>query len=628
MRRCSHIRNYFLCALTGVWMAVCAPSASAQEVAVRAAVEKEEVVVGESFLFQIQVEGNDAPAKPDMSGLTDFTCQDLGGQKNNSELMQIVNGRTSHVVERGYIFSYRLTPKKTGTLTIPPIEVAVGPQKLRSNAVQVKVGRPTESEDFKLRQTLSSKQCYAGEPVTLEVTWYIGKEPEGVEFTVPILENKAFSTHNAEIQTDPNKKYFRLPLAGGEAVAELGQGALDGKTYTTLSFRKVLIPKQSGRFDIPPATVACNTLVGYRKERRKASDDFFGSVFDDDFFARRKGVYKKSIAPSNPLTLQVLDLPETGRPKGFNGLVGRYRIEAAAKPTEVAVGDPITLTVTISGPDYLDNVELPPLHQQAALAKDFRIPTEMAAGKAEGGVKKFTQTIRATHPNVKEIPPIELPYFDAGEGKYAVARSLPIPIQVKGTRVLTVRDAEGREEPSAAKTELVAWTQGIAHNYEGVGILADQEYGPAQWLRSPAWAGMILLPPMAYLAILAATALIRHRTADPAAWQARRAYSELAKRLGALQKTSDAPDLSAAVLDALRQYLKSKLRLSAGAMTFADVKGALEERRLDADAIAALRRLFEECEAGHYAGGTAAEGSSTLVQRARDLVKGLDRRLG
>ena len=132
--------------------------------------------------------------------------------------------------------------------------------------------------------------------------------------------------------------------------------------------------------------------------------------FDDDFFnPGRKGVYKTFVTRSHPAVLTALALPEEGRPAGFSGWVGRFQVDASASPTEVSIGDPITLTLSVSGSEYLDNVELPPLAKDPQLEKDFKIPEEMAAGVTRGDVKQFTQTLRPKSADVKAIPPIRFP---------------------------------------------------------------------------------------------------------------------------------------------------------------------------------------------------------------------------
>lgn len=598
----------------------------AEELSVGIAVEKEEVYVGESFVMQIQVKGHDTPDKPDVSGIVDFKVQEAGSRQNSSSSMSIINGRMTRNVSRGYIFSYKLTPKRAGRLSIPSFKVVAGGKSVRTQVSFIKAIKPVETDDFKLMMKLSTDKCYVGQPITLDVTWYIGKDVEKYQFNLPVLSDKRFDVVDFDIPIDPRRrdKYISIPVEDTEIYGIKEKGTFDGREFLTVHFKKILIPKTSGTLEIPQGTVTCNARVGYKNSRRTRDP------FDSFFGRRRRAIYKKFVVPSNRPVLNVSDLPKKNRPDGFTGLIGRYNIIANATPTEVNVGDPITLNIVVSGPDYLENVELTGLHQQSALTGDFKIPVEMAPGKVEGNRKTFTQTFRAKHPDVQMIPPIELPYFDAEKGKYAVARTKPIPLTVKATRVVTAMDAEGHIVAEETKTELESWAEGIAHNYEDLSALENQDHGPFVWIDSPLWMALIGLPPMIYLVLLGGVVIIRKHQADPAAREARQAYSELVAQLNKLRKKppSNSLETFTQLLEAIRRYLGSKLRLSAGALTFKDVELKLHNNGVLPEVTQALRKVFDQSEAGRYAGGSNAEHNvSSIIEDILVIAKKLERKL-
>ena len=129
-------------------------------------------------------------------------------------------------------------------------------------------------------------------------------------------------------------------------------------------------------------------------------------------------------------------LPTENQPEGFYGLVGSYTISAQASPTDVSVGDPITLTLRIGGSPYLKPVRWPALEKVPALADNFRIPSEKASPELVQGHKTFIQTIRAKNNTVTEIPPIPLVTFDPQTGSYRSVASEPIPLTVAASHVL------------------------------------------------------------------------------------------------------------------------------------------------------------------------------------------------
>ena len=605
--RATNIRPSTLLAglVTVLFLVLLPDSSPAQELRAEAAVEKQQVYVGESFVLQIQIKGSETPEKPLLAGLTDFNVRELGGRQNSSQSVTIINGRMNRVSSKGYVFSYRLTPKRAGSLTIPVITVKAEGTELRTEPLTIQARTPSETDDFKLRVSLSSRNAYVGQPVTMTVTWYVGKNVNDFSFNVPILADERFKIASLDPAVDPNRQgdLIRIALGDDQAIAQKGQGDLDERTFTTLRFQKVLIPKQAGHIAFPQATVSCLARNFRRGRGRSLLDDFFG----DPFGMIRRETLETIVAPANPVSLQVDDLPSAGRPANFNGLVGRYSMEADATPNEVNVGDPITLTLRIAGPRYLADVELPPLQQQSALARDFRIPQDRAAGTVKGRSKVFTQTIRATHTGVTQIPPIDLSYFNPESGAYETAVTEPIPVNVKGTKIITARDAEGFSSGGVIQTELETLEGGIAHNYEGFDAIENQVQGIEAWFRSPLLTAFIALPPFTYFALLAFVSFKR-RQSDPALRKARLAYRELSRTLKKLPGTiSDPEQQDAALLAALRQYLADRLSLPVASLTFADVRKHLDERSLDSEVISNLESVFTRCEAGRYAPGGLAE---------------------
>jgi hypothetical protein len=586
----------------------------AAPIQVEAVVEQSSVYVGEPFILTIRVSGSDQVQQPDLSGIKGVSVKYQGGSQNNSSSITIINGKMTQDVRRGFVFSYQLTPLKTGTLTIPALTVMADGQTVRTRPVHVNVLAPEKTDDVRLRLSISQNQCYVGEPVTLTVTWYLRQDVQSVNFTIPLLgETEWFYFIDPETQQQPDQKYYRIPLNDGEVIAQQGQKTLDGTSFSTITFSKILIPKKSGRFTIEPATVACEILTGYRNTNRRNS-----------FFSSRQGVYKKVVAPSNSLTLDIREVPDQGRPAGFAGHIGTYKISADATPTEVSVGAPITLALKLSGPVYLEHVILPPLTNQKNLVKNFKIPSERATAETRGNAKIFTQTIRALNADVNRIPPIELPYFDTKTGTYKIAETEPIPLTVKETRMITAMDAEGRSLPAVNGNKVQTWEKGIAYNYEDLSVLKDQRTGFAL-MGSRVWIAGLVLPPILYLMTLLTTVMIRRKQADPQAVFAKKAFSELCRDLKKVRTSGSGHFTPDIILDVLRHYLGARLGISSRAIVFNDVRPLLTEKAVSGEVLDDLKSIFDECEAGRYAGTSGTADPVALSEKTLKTAKKLEK---
>jgi hypothetical protein len=602
---------------------IAAPAAE-PGVRIQAYVESETVYTGEAFVYQIVVDGADNAVPPDASAFgDDFSAEYLGGQNSSSQSITIVNGNMQREVQRRYVMQFRLTPRRKGKLTIPPVAVSVKGQVFNTNPVTIGVDQPVETQDFKLRMTLSRSTCYVGEPVVLTVTWYIGRDVEDFAFSMPVLGSNDFAVETPEVKIDQTRRYYRIPIGGQEVIAEKGTGTLDGRDYATIVFKKVLIPKRAGTFTIPEMSVQCSAVSGSLRGR-----DFFDDFFNDNFFGGRRGAMKKYVVPSNAPVVTVRDLPSEGRPQNFTGLVGDYRISTIASPLDVSVGDPITFKVTLSGADYLGNVDLPPLTDQPELATYFKIPDERADGRIVGRTKVFTQTIRAKNENVKEIPPITLSYFDTKTARYETVSSAPIPIVVRPTRVVTAVDAEG-VSAGPIGSPLEGWKEGIAYNYEGPEVLVRQQVGLASAFANGGWLAAFLVPPAVFFILLSTVVTKRRRIADAEGRLSRSAFKRFKRRLDALKKGDESgAALCERLLGELRDYLGDKFSTAGSTLTAGDAVRILEARGASPDAVAAIREVLSSCEAGAYAGDhSTASDRSGFIARAREAAEKLERSL-
>ncbi len=594
----------------------------AEDIRVVTNVESRDVYVGESFLMQVSVDGTDEAVLPDYSSLKGFTVEYVGGSNNSSQSISIINGKVQRTVKKGFVFTYRLTPKVAGRLVIPSLDVHVAGTVFKTNPVTISVKRPEESEDFKLHIKLSRDTCYTGEPVVLTVSWYLNRDVESFSFTAPVLENESFDFETPEVKIDPSKKYFRVPLGNGEVIAEKGRGTIDGAQYVTLTFNIALIPNQPGMFVIPEFIVACESGTGIRSRR-----DFFDDFFSDSYSGSWRGSLKKYVVPSNTLSLDVKALPEEGRPEGFAGHVGEIKIEAIADPTEVNVGDPITLKIILQGPDYLGRLQLPSLSSQKGMSDDFKIPDERADGKIEGKKKIFTQTLRARYDNVTQIPPVRIAYFDTKKEKYLIAASDPIPLVVRETRVVTASDAEGIEA-GVSGSPLEQWKEGIAYNYEGPDLILSEEAGIETVTGDARMITIILIPPVFFIAVWLTRSMLRRRASDPKGLKAKGALKMFNRSLSQIRREKElsVESFNARVMESYKAFLGDKLRISGAALTAGEVDRILGKRGIDPDIRRSVREAMEKCEHGAYGGGgsDAISGQELAGMVARSAAE-LDR---
>jgi hypothetical protein len=535
-----------------------------------------DIYVGENFGFYIVIEGSDKAGQVDLQPLQQYNPQATGNRRQSST--NIINNKVTTTTTM--IMTYSLRADAPGTIRIPSLSVVVEGKTYSTNPLTMNIVKPGTTEQLDVEMTLAEQQCFVGQPVLLSIKFYYSANIKDPQFNVPVLSSDAFYFENPDVV---NKQVQEYDLGTGETVmVSQHQVTHKGKQSNLVFLRKIIIPKSTGSMRIEPTTVTADVAVA-------RSNSFFGSQFR----------YKRFMVKSEPIELTVLPLPEEGKPAEFYGLVGQYTIEATATPTEISVGDPITLTIRIGGGNYLKPIRWPALEEVPELAANFKIPSQKASPTISGGFKVFTQTIRANNENVTEIPSIPLAYFDANKRSYATVRTEPIKLDVAPTRILTNADLEGSDFVPVNR-EVEAIKKGLSANYDDLDVLKDMSFSPLAALSHPGYAVLWAAPLLA----LVSSVLVRvfTHTSDEKVAVKRRRHA-CGRAVGRLKTISSAgaERQSELLVSAMKQYIGDRFDRTAGSLTPDDCYEAIVDGTGNAEAAEQYREAVASSEAGRYA---------------------------
>jgi len=580
-------------------VAAVATTASGQ-VRVSAQVETgRDIYVGENFDYYIVIAGSDKAGQVDLEPLRQYNPQSTGNRRHSST--NIVNSKVTTTT--AMIMVYSLRASEAGPIQIPSLSVVAEGKTYRTNPVTVNVIKPGTTDQLDIEMALSDQQCFVGQPVLLTIKFYYSATCKNPQFNVPVLSSDAFYFENPDVLNQQAQEYD----LGNGATVLVSQHQLmhNGKQSNLIFLRKILIPKSAGPIRIEPTTVTADVAVA-------RSNSFFGSQFR----------YKRFMVKSGPVELTVLPLPNEGKPVQFYGLVGQYTIDASATPTEISVGDPITLTIKIGGGSYLKPIHWPALEQVPELAANFKIPSQKASPTIAGGFKVFTQTIRANNDNVTEIPSIPLTFFDAERRKYVAAKSEPIRIDVAPTRILTNADLEGADFTPINK-EVEAIKKGLSANYEDLDVLKDMSFSPLAALASPGYAVLWAAPLLAFVSSIFIK-LFAHTSPEKVAVKRRR--QACGKAVGQLKNiaSANAERQSELLVSAMKQYIGDRFDKTAGSLTPNDCYDAIVAGTDDTRAADKYREAIANFEAGRY---TSMEVSITSekIKEVTELIRRIEK---
>jgi hypothetical protein len=277
----------------------------------------------------------------------------------------------------------------------------------------------------------------------------------------------------------------------------------------------------------------------------------------------------------------------------------------------VAVGDPITLTLTVGGTGRLDVLQAPDLAGLPELTKAFKIPDEPLAGVVEDGKKTFTVSLRPKNDRVKQIPSIPLVFFDPTLEKFVTSRSEPIAIRVDTAEKLAMsKIVSSMGKPVAPRKERVEKVDGINANYVGDGRLLG---GNRMFLGWPLFAALVT-PPVVFCALLAGKTWrnTRNQTA-----RQRNAGPKARGRLGEAKLVDD-------VALALTQYVADRIESDASSMTPEEAIGKLRCVKVSEESIEASRSVLMRCEELRYSRGSR-EDVVRLIEQGKDCVGRLEK---
>ena len=563
---------------------------------VTAAISDQQIAMGDTAQFQVVVSDADTSAAPDIEPLQkDFVVGYLGPRRfDNTE---IINGRVKR--ESGTAYTYSLVPRRAGTLPIPSLTVKADGKVFQTPSGEILVTTATDSVSI-VEMVLPSRPVYVGEMVPVTIRWLapVGMDIREVGQTF-ILPSAPDGSQAMPI-SDPSAGKNVVNIAGlrGLCGIKRTQEKRDGRLYTVRTLSAVLQPRTAGTIVLSAPQVRFQVPEKKQRRTRPQIDDFpmgFDSLFDQQ-------TYRYATAIGSESRLEVKPLPAEGRPAGFFGLVaGKVSLATAATPQAVRVGDPVTLSVMI-GPAGLpaETMKKLDLRKQAALGQGFKLANEADEGQATDDGFMFSRTIRPLNANVKEIPAIEIPYFDAQAGEYRVARSQPIPLSVEGVKQVALA------EVGAATGAPAAMAAGLAANAEGPQVLADQRVGLAVWRGHVDWL------------VCASGALLVWMLVAWLAWQRRQAGAAeraLERRtLAVLRNELKKDDATTVQLqEAFLAWLGARLRLPPGTLTFAD----LETRGLGNPEVQAVFMSFDLMR---YGGAAAISAAEIRIQVERALA--------
>jgi len=549
-----------------------------------ARLDRDSAAVGESVTLTLTFEGVSPKGPPNLPPLAGVQASYSG----QSSAFNFINGESSSSVS----FTYNLVPTQPGEITIPAMQAQVDGRNLTSQPLKLKIlkadaaATAAQNTAAFVKLIVPKTEVYVGEPFAVEIDLYFQNIDQN-SLHMPQLQAEGFSLGQA-----PRPAQSRTQV--GNAV------------YNLLIFKTSVTAAKTGNLTLG-LTDYNLTLIVQSNQRRRDFFDPFGSF----------GQAVPTTLHCDPQILHVLPLPTQNVPAGFNGAVGTFTLAVTAGPTNVAVGDPITLKVQIQGQGLLDGVALPP----QADWQDFK--TYPPTSKVESndplglsGTKSFEQVIIPQNHEIKMLPAFQFSFFDPNQKSYRTLSGPAFPLTVRPTASAFApvpTNAPSKQNPPA---------DDILH----IKPRLDEAVVRRALIQRPWFLAMQAFPVLSWLSLLAMRKRKESLANNPKLRRQRQVAQRIRDGVKELQMFAAGQNVEqffATLFRLLQEQLGERLDLPASAITEAVIDERLRSRNLPEGTLTELRALFQSCNLARYAPHKSSQELAAFVPRLEAVLDSL-----
>jgi len=576
----------------------------AEDISVEVTVDRKSVVIGSILQLSVTIKGVEESAPLKLPKFVGFDSDYLGP----STQIRIVNGQYSKTV----VYTYILKPLGVGKFTIPSLDIDLSGKTYTSGPITIEVvessadlpaplgGGKTENLENKIFLVLetSKKEYYLHEQIPVTLKLYV-QDLSVRDIEYPELSNIGFSSED-----------YRKPVQYTQVVG--------GLQYRVVEFGTNLYSTRTGKLNLGPAKVKGNVLIPNAKRiRRKRGGSIFEDTFFDDFFS---SVQRQSVMISSlEMPVTILPLPETNKPIDFSGGVGQYDFNVTASPSDVSVGDPITIRITISGEGDLKAVSLPSLKE----GDHFKVYEPQT--KQEEKTKILEQVLIPRSDQVTQVPAISFSYFDPNDKKYVTTTRGPFPLTVsplKEASEFKIIDLSGGGMTYLPET----LGRDLIYLKGEIGAIRPLHYA---FYKSKVFKVLLLLLTLIFtggyyaqgriLEVKSDVALARRLRAPR---KAKKALTE-AKSLFVANNFAECYDLLARTV---KDYFGDKFHLPSSGLTYQELKKTLDTKNISDEEKNKVKELFETFDEARFTSLTiTAEAAKSSIGKSEELIDYFER---
>lgn len=349
-----------------------------------------------------------------------------GPAVSQSSSVSIINGKRTSSSSVSY--TYTLEAVEEGTYSMPVAGVRVDGRNYKSNSAKVTVlpqdknaNQQQSGQQPQVTTNTSTPENISSDDVFVRAIFSKTKVNEQEAVVVTFKLYSVFNIRNFVDAKFPEFDGFMTEEFEFSANRQIDLENYKGRNYYTLDVKRTLLfPQRSGKITIPSGSVTLVLVVptGQRVQT------FFGpqTVTAD---------VEKTLRTS-PVIVDVSKLPD-GKPLGFSGAVGSFKVNSSITTTKVKANDAITLKLNITGTGNMKLIKNP----EVKLPKDFEAYDPKVSNNfnitANGlsGTRTIEYLFIPRYPGKFTIPAMSFSYFDTTSRTYQTLTTESYEIEVE-----------------------------------------------------------------------------------------------------------------------------------------------------------------------------------------------------
>ena len=578
-------------------------------------------LLGFNFLMEAQVTFEAKVSKRRL-GLNerlrvDFEMNENGDNFNPPSFsnFQVVSG-PQQAVSRSWVngvqsfsktYTYFLTPKIKGKVTIGQAIVTIGGEIYKTTPVEIEVTnsvkKPNDPNNvdnivegnIHLVAEVSKSTPYLNEGITVIYKLY---------FRNPISVSDV-----SELESPSYGDFWSHLIKIGRAEINM-RGSYKGESYNEVIWRKaVLYPQKTGKLVLEPLTL--NLSLSIPSNRR-------------DLFGRRIMTQTQKTITTGEKVIVVKDLPQNNKPKNFSGAVGQFDFDVILNKDLLKASESFQAKIKVKGKGNLKLFNLPAINVPNTLEvyepeHDEKVKITISGMQ---GTIEDNYTIVPQFQGKYPIPSIQFSYFDPKSKSYKILKSQDLIVDVfEGpTAVNTNRNLKS----IAPKTSIPAVDN--AFRYIKLETKFESIDKKSFWRSQLFWT-LVIFP----VFILSISFLLKRifygRNEDVTKQKQRRAEQLTKKYLSSAKKHFDDQAQFYEVLErALHNYLKAKLKIETTELSKSKIKNLLHQNSVDKKTALEYVEVIESCERARYSPESLVNMKEDF-KNASSLIGKIDRQI-